>query len=135
MPWDNGGPLQHGTVLRDPLDGKWKAWGAAVPNGTFDRRLVYYESDDGVDWQRPELELHAFGEYRKTNILLYFDSGGTLPSTASEFAALPDLSLENAEPRQLFLIRASIPYNDIAFIPFTVLEGVTLSGQAFMRHE
>ena len=78
MPWDNGGPLQHGTVLRDPLDGKWKAWGAAVPNGTFDRRLVYYESDDGVDWQRPELELHAFGEYRKTNILLDFDSGGTL---------------------------------------------------------
>ena len=57
MAWNDGGPFQHGTVLRDPIDGKWKAWGTAVPNGTFDRRLVCYESDDGVIWRRPELEL------------------------------------------------------------------------------
>jgi hypothetical protein len=76
--WDDGGPCQHGTVLRDPIDGKWKAWGTAVPNGTFDRRLVYYESDDGVDWRRPELDIHPFGGHKRTNILLDFDSGGTL---------------------------------------------------------
>jgi len=92
MPWEDGGPMQHGTVLRDPLDGKWKAWGAAVPNGTLDRRLAYYESDDGVAWQRPQLELHPFGDHRKTNILLDFDSGGTL--------IYPNVMIDPNAPRQ-----------------------------------
>jgi len=25
-PWDSGGVFSHGTVLRDPTDGVWKAW-------------------------------------------------------------------------------------------------------------
>lgn len=64
-----------------------------------------------------------------------FDDGGTLPSTPSDYEGLPDLDLDAATPRQLFMIRASVPYNDIAFIPFSVLDGVTLTGQAIMRHE
>lgn len=64
-----------------------------------------------------------------------FDDGGSLPSSASEYDAMPDLTLDTAEPRQLFLIRASVSYDDVAFVPFSILNGVTLSGQAFMRHE
>ena len=64
-----------------------------------------------------------------------FDNGGPLPSTAADYNAMPNLALENAEPRQLFLVRASVGYNDIAFVPFSILDGVTLHGQAFMRHE
>ena len=77
MPWDDGVPFQHGTVLRDPIDGLWKAWGTAAPTSTFDRRLVYYQSNDGVNWDRPELPICPFGKYSKTNILKDFDTGGT----------------------------------------------------------
>ena len=77
MPWDDGETFLHGTVLRDPIDGLWKAWGTAAPNGTFDRRLVYYESENGIDWRRPELGIHSFGPQQETNIILDLESGGT----------------------------------------------------------
>ena len=64
-----------------------------------------------------------------------FDTAGPYPASASEFAALGDIELDDAEPRQLFLIRATVAYNDIALIPFSVLNGVQLSGQSLMRHE
>src|SRR5438876_12375170 len=31
MPWDAGGVLAHGTVLKDPIDGVWKAWQHSIP--------------------------------------------------------------------------------------------------------
>jgi len=31
MPWMAGGIMTHGTVLRDPLDGRWKAWLCCTP--------------------------------------------------------------------------------------------------------
>lgn len=64
-----------------------------------------------------------------------FDDGGTLPTTASDFTAMPDIELTAAEPRQLCLVRASVAYNDIALAPFSILDGATLYGQSFMRHE
>ena len=60
-PWDEGGIFSHGTVLRNPIDGLWKAWQISTPifkrhgPGTWrhDRRLNYLESKDGVTWTRP----------------------------------------------------------------------------------
>jgi hypothetical protein len=68
-----------------------------------------------------------------------FDSGS--PSTsASSLEAMPNIEVSDAEPRQLFMVRAKIRYSDIALvkkIPYLgdFLEHVTLDGQAFMRHE
>ncbi|MEX2316209.1 MAG: TadE/TadG family type IV pilus assembly protein [Pirellulales bacterium] len=69
-----------------------------------------------------------------------FDSGAAPPESGSELESLPNIELENAEPRQLFLIRAKIHYNDIAIVPNipllgSFLDDVVLEGQAFMRHE
>lgn len=64
-----------------------------------------------------------------------YDTEGPYPDTAAEFNALADMELDDAEPRQLFLVRASVPYNSVALIPFPGLNGVTLTGQAFSRHE
>jgi len=64
-----------------------------------------------------------------------FDTSGPLPDSAADYAALGNIELNDAEPRQLFLIRATIAYNDVALIPFSVLNGVDLIGQALMRHE
>ncbi|NOY28691.1 MAG: pilus assembly protein [Planctomycetes bacterium] len=64
-----------------------------------------------------------------------YDSGGTPPTTETGLSALPDIELSDAESRQLFMIRASVPYNDIALMSMPFMEGVVLTGQSFMRHE
>jgi hypothetical protein len=69
-----------------------------------------------------------------------YDAGGTPPESGSELEALADIELGDAEPRQLFLVRAKVNYEDIAIVPNipylgAFLDGVVLEGQAFMRHE
>ena len=70
-----------------------------------------------------------------------YDGGGPLPLTGPEIEALPNLELSEAEPRQMFLVRAKVPYQDIAIVPICIpyvghfLDSVELQGQAFMRHE
>ena len=64
-----------------------------------------------------------------------FDESGKPPASVSDVASLPDIELTEAEPRQLFLVRASVAYNDIALAPFSILEGARMHGQSFMRHE
>ena len=78
MPWDAGGVFSHGTVLRDPIDGVWKAWQVSTPvskpygpgTWTHDRRLTYLESRDGVNWLRPKLSFVRWEGHEHTNILL-----------------------------------------------------------------
>lgn len=64
-----------------------------------------------------------------------FDDGGSVPESGEGFESKPDIELDGAEPRQLFFIRAKVDYNDIALVPMPFMDGVTLQGQAFMRHE
>lgn len=64
-----------------------------------------------------------------------YDNGSAFPSTASAMASLPNLELSSAKSRQLFMVRASINYNDVAIVPVPWLENLQISGQAFMRHE
>ena len=63
-----------------------------------------------------------------------FDNG-TPPTTGAGIEAMPNVELSAAEPRQMFVIRASVPYNDIALVPMPFLKNIVLDGQAFMRHE
>jgi Flp pilus assembly protein TadG len=63
-----------------------------------------------------------------------FDGGGNTPAGA-ELEALPDVELADTEPRTLFVVRASVPYNDVAIVPMPFLSSVVLDAQAFMRHE
>ena len=64
-----------------------------------------------------------------------FDSGGTPPTTDSGLEAMPDFEVSDAEPRQMFMVRAKVAYNDICLVPMPFLKNVTLDAQAFMRHE
>jgi len=64
-----------------------------------------------------------------------FDSGGDAPTSSEDFQAMPDIELEDAEPRQLFMVRASIPYGNVSLIPQPWLGSVLLSGETFTRHE
>src|SRR3954471_15520594 len=63
--------------------------------------------------------------------------GGTSPSTTgTALESMPNLELNNAEPRQLFMVRAKVHYKDIAIVPNipylgSFLDDVVLEGQAF----
>jgi hypothetical protein len=63
-----------------------------------------------------------------------FDGGGTTPA-GQGLEELPNIDLSTTEPRTLFVVRAKIPYNEVAIVPMPFLEDVVLDAQAFMRHE
>ena len=63
-----------------------------------------------------------------------FDTPGTDPSSI-DYQNLSNIELNDAEPRQLFLIRVEIPYDEVAIIPPFWIKGATLTGQSVMRHE
>ncbi|MEN1681813.1 MAG: TadE family protein [Planctomycetota bacterium] len=61
--------------------------------------------------------------------------GGSAPEDASDLESLPNITLEDAEPRALFVVRARVNYNDVAVLPVPFMDGAVLASQAFMRHE
>jgi Flp pilus assembly protein TadG len=63
------------------------------------------------------------------------DDGAVWPVTDAQVAALPDIELSTAEDRTLFVVRASVAYNDISLLPMPFLAGYRLRAQCFMRHE
>lgn len=62
-----------------------------------------------------------------------FDNGST--PTGSEVESLPEIELLDAESRTLFVVRAKVPYRDVAIIPLPFLKDAEINAQAFMRHE
>jgi hypothetical protein len=64
-----------------------------------------------------------------------FDAEGTPPSSDSGLEGMPDCEVSDLEPRQMFMVRVKVAYNDISLVPMPFLENLTLDAQAFMRHE
>lgn len=64
-----------------------------------------------------------------------YDSGGTPPTSGAGVEGLNDIEVAGAEPRQMFVVRATVPYNEVALIPAWFMDGVVLQSQSFMRHE
>ncbi len=108
-PWDLGGPVLggSGTILKDPIDGKYKgwvtSWASDVPEvlGEEEYIVCYIESEDGVNWERPMLDMWPRPGYPKTNILLDFPAGGrgNQPSVFIDPEKNPD------EPYEMFCYR------------------------------
>ena len=63
------------------------------------------------------------------------DDGTTWPMTDAQVEALPGIELATADDRQMFVVRASLAYNDISLLPMPFLAGMRLQAQSFMRHE
>lgn len=64
-----------------------------------------------------------------------FDGGGSTPDSGTALEQMPDVELGDLESRSLFVVRAKVPYNDVAIVPMPFLSEVVLDAQAFMRHE
>ncbi len=74
------------------------------------------------------------------NADVYDDDQATLPQSAEDFDALGDVDLDDAEPRQMFLVRATVNYENVALfamplMDFMGMDDVVLTGQAITRHE
>ncbi len=63
------------------------------------------------------------------------DSSSSMPDSGQSLENLPDIQLEDTEPRTLFVVRAKVAYNNVAIVPMSFLKNVVIDAQAFMRHE
>jgi hypothetical protein len=107
------------------------------------RNGVRLGSTEGVTTSQVEVEVRGMiaGAFDPQQAELFvkdastYDGGGSVPESGEDLEALPDIELNNADERQLFLIRARVAYNDIALVPMPFMNGVVLSAEAFMRHE
>ena len=69
-----------------------------------------------------------------------FDGNGSPSTSGASLESLPGIQLSEAAPRQLFMVRAKVHYNQVAIVPNIpylghYLDDVVLEGQSFMRHE
>ena len=65
--WENGNFTLYGSVLRRP-DGLYQLWYTVI-RADWSFWIAYAESDDGVAWRKPELDLYPY-EGQKTNIVM-----------------------------------------------------------------
>ena len=66
LPWEHGNMQLFGSVLQG-ADGRFRAWYEVV-EAPWRVRLAYAESDDGLDWRKPELDVFRDGG-QPTNIV------------------------------------------------------------------
>ena len=66
LPWEHGNMQLFGSVLQG-ADGRFRAWYEAV-EAPWRVRLAYAESDDGLRWRKPELDVFRDGG-QATNIV------------------------------------------------------------------
>lgn len=100
MPWEESG-VNWGSVIRSEVDGKFKFfYGAHFPGaqegaieidnskqGKNHCVMCYAESDDGLNWQRPALDLHFQNQFPGNNIVFewasyYNDSNSVIEDMA-----------------------------------------------------
>ncbi|MDH7601978.1 MAG: hypothetical protein QHI38_07495 [Armatimonadota bacterium] len=84
-PWENGNMQLYGSAIKAP--GKpFQLWYSVV-HKPFTMLMAYAESDDGIEWHRPELDIYEY-EGSKTNIVFTADPHG------------PAVIYDEADPRE-----------------------------------
>ena len=72
-PWEGTGMVYLGGVYIDPSDGLWKAWYVTyIPpeRPEIDFAICLITSRDGVNWERPALDVYRSRDNQPTNIVL-----------------------------------------------------------------
>ncbi len=64
-----------------------------------------------------------------------FDTEGPYPETSDEWGDLADVEVSLSGTGDLFVVRTSVSFNAIAFMPLPFTNGVTLEGHSITRHE
>ena len=94
-PWEHIGPTGGGVVLYDEQLGKFRLWTSIWfkedPKEREYTAHIYYESSDGLKWQRPKLGQYTFRGSRDNNLLDYdfSDFGGPFRVGGAHVFRLP----------------------------------------------
>ena len=98
----------------------YKAWHLDVKPDKFNARsqlyCCYAESDDGIQWRKPDLRLHEFDGSTKNNIVMVSQTYGTSVSDPGHCAVFKDDNPDtDADARYKAIIRAKKPHGILAF--------------------
>jgi Flp pilus assembly protein TadG len=63
-----------------------------------------------------------------------FDSA-SVDASKITYGSLPAIELNGAKPRQLYIVRITVPYSSVALLPPVWAKNITISSQSVMRHE
>ena len=63
-----------------------------------------------------------------------FDTANVNASSVN-YSSLPAMELNNAEQGHLFVVRITVPYDQVALLPPFWVKGRTVTGQSVLRHE
>lgn len=80
--------LAYNSVYRNPETGHYQMWyqsyvDSKSPDKSLRCVVCYAESQDGIHWEKPELELYPFYDIKKTNIVLVSNEGPSVHYGAS----------------------------------------------------
>lgn len=106
------------------------------------QRAARYGSVDGVSSQqvRDLARKTLASAFRSANATISiknadtFDTAG-VAANEIDYGSLPNLELLDAETHQLFIVRVTVPYNNVALLPPFWVKNLTLKAHSVMRHE
>jgi len=64
-----------------------------------------------------------------------YDNDDDLPETADDFDELDDFEAADAESRDIFIVRATVSYNNVSLLSLPYTNSLVLTGTALTRHE
>ncbi len=99
-PWEDD--LAYCSVYRDSQTGLYQMWyqsyvGSQTPDKSLRCVVCYAESQDGIHWDKPDLELFPFYNEKTTNIVLLSNEG---PST--RYGASVIVNPDESEPSRRY---------------------------------
>jgi hypothetical protein len=68
-PWEEDYVTVYGSVLRNETDTGFRMWYMSGL-GKKEQMMNYAESEDGINWQKPRLDITSYRDCKQTNILL-----------------------------------------------------------------
>ena len=101
-----------------------------------------YGSVDGVTSQqvidRVKARINGAFKSSKATVIVKdaatYESTGTNPANVN-VTNLPNIELNTTDTRHLFIVRVTVPYDQMAIMPPFWAKGLTLRGDSVMRHE
>jgi Flp pilus assembly protein TadG len=101
-----------------------------------------FGSLDGVTSQQviDRVKARVNGAFKSSNATVVvkdaatYESSSTNPATVN-VSNLPNIELNDVDSRHLFIIRITVPYDQVAIMPPFWAKGLTLRGDSVMRHE
>jgi Flp pilus assembly protein TadG len=101
-----------------------------------------FGSLDGVTSQQviDRVKARVNGAFKSSKATVIVKDAGTYESTGTNpatvvVANLPNIELNDADSRHLFIVRITVPYDQVAIMPPFWAKGLTLHGDSVMRHE